>query len=91
LSAIESLATVPRPEKLTGKRGRSTGDHASAFMKLERLAEKADKMVEKQERYESRSFATNQGKEVYAKIAKEAQDEYEAFLKEYMTTYYPEA
>lgn len=91
LSAIESLATVPRPEKLRGERGRSTGDHASAFMKLERLAKKADKMVEKQEKYESRSFATNQGKEVYAKITKEAQDEYEAFLKEYMTTYYPEA
>lgn len=91
LSAVESLVNVPRPDELKNARGRAVSKHAGAFIKLERLAKRADDMLEKQERYESRSFATNAGKEVYAKIAKQAQDNYEAFLKEYMTTYYPEA
>ena len=90
-SALETLADVPRPDELKDGRGRAVNDHAGAFIKLERLAKKADKMVEKQQTYESRSFATNQGKETYAKIVEEAQNEYEAFLKKYMTTYYPEA
>ena len=91
MSAVESLVNVPRPDELKNARGRAVSKHAGAFIKLERLAKRADDMLEKQERYESRSFATNAGKEVYAKIAKQAQDNYEAFLKEYMTTYYPEA